>query len=405
MKDFNMLYKQIVENSKDPLLLLDDKLKVIYTNKAFLKNMHFDLGNVINKNLQELNLSLFNIIDIKNKDKTEIIIKNSDNKKIRYEINKTELYDENKKIDGYVIYFRDITKEKEKHKELKIFKEAVNDAGYGIYITDVQGTIKFVNPALTKITKYSEDELIGNKTNIWKSDELAKEYYETMWNIILNGKTWEDNIINKRKNGEKYYAHQIIAPIKNDKGKIENFVAIQEDITEQKYAEKKLYEYATYDEMTGAFNRRVGLEKIKKYVEMSKNTDFYFSVCFIDVNYLKNINDTLGHKYGDSLLRKTTKFIRKNIRNTDEVARLGGDEFIIFFPECEKKGAEEIWSRILKDTEEYNKRKLSPFNISLSHGIVQFDKNKHVDFDGILTEADEKMYEEKKRIKKIQKPF
>ncbi|MGM0641395.1 MAG: diguanylate cyclase domain-containing protein [Thermotogota bacterium] len=405
MRDFNLFYKHIVENSKDPLLILDEKENIIYTNNAFLEKMHYNLNEVINKKLEDLNFSLINIIDIKNKNNTEIIVKDNNNQKIHYEINKSKLYDENENINGQVLYFRDITLEKQKQKELKMFREAVNDAGYGIYITDINGVIKFVNPALIAITKYSEEYLIGQKTNIWKSEENTKDYYNKMWETILNGKTWEDNIINKRKNGEEYYAHQIIAPVKNEKGEIENFVAIQEDITEQKYIEEKLYEYATFDEMTGALNRRVGLEKIKKYVEMSKNSDFNFSICFLDVNYLKQINDTLGHKYGDSLLRKTANFIKKNIRSDDSFARMGGDEFLILFPECNQKQAEEIYKRIFSEAEEYNKSRFSPFNISFSEGIVEFNKDKHKNFDDILTEVDIKMYEKKKVIKQNYKPF
>lgn len=315
------------------------------------------------------------------------------------------IFNDENKLEKVIGILMDITNEKEKQKELNMFKEAINDAGYGIYITDRDGYIKFVNPALIKITKYSEKELIGQKTNIWNSGTYSKDYYEDMWNIILDGNTWEDNIINERKDGEKYYAHQIIAPIKNENEKIENFVAIQEDITKQKQAEEKLYEYATFDEMTGALNRRVGIEKLKEYIDISKKIDFKFSICFIDINYLKEINDHLGHKYGDSLLRKTAKYIKKSIREDDHFARMGGDEFLIIFPDCSKNDAEIIWNRILKETEEYNNKKLSPFKISLSHGIVENEENSYNNFDDILTEADERMYKEKEKIKKIQKPF
>lgn len=141
-----------------------------------------------------------------------------------------------------LLILRDISEREEKQLELRRFKQAVEAAGQAIFITDTDGVIEYVNPAFEVITGYGAEEAIGKTPGILKSGEMSSEYYEELWDTILSGGTWEEELTNQRKNGELYHAHQIIAPITDGEGDIQAFVAIQTDVTERVQQERKLRE-------------------------------------------------------------------------------------------------------------------------------------------------------------------
>ncbi len=131
----------------------------------------------------------------------------------------------------------------EKERELREFKEAADSAGHAIYITDPDGTIQYVNPAFEHITGYDATEAVGENPRLLQSGEMPETYYETLWETLSAGEVWEEEIVNRRRNGEVYHAKQTIAPILDAVGDIKSYVAIQMDITEQKRRERTLLEY------------------------------------------------------------------------------------------------------------------------------------------------------------------
>ncbi|MDY7083283.1 MAG: PAS domain S-box protein, partial [Halobacteria archaeon] len=136
------------------------------------------------------------------------------------------VYDENDELVNFVGFQRDITERKEYEKKLKQFKKAAEHAGYAIYVTDKDGKIEYVNPEFERVTGYSKDEAIGETPSILKSEERGEEYYDRLWDTVLSGNVWEEEVVNRRKSGEFYTAEQTIAPIKGDDGEIEGFIAI-----------------------------------------------------------------------------------------------------------------------------------------------------------------------------------
>lgn len=108
---------------------------------------------------------------------------------------------------------------------------AVEQAADAIFITDTDGTIEYVNPAFEALTGYETDEAVGSTPRILKSGEQDDAYYGRMWEAILGGAVWEEQITNLRRDGEPYVAEQTIAPLIEDDGRLDGFVAIQRDIT------------------------------------------------------------------------------------------------------------------------------------------------------------------------------
>ncbi|TKX69872.1 PAS domain S-box protein [Halorubrum sp. SP9] len=126
---------------------------------------------------------------------------------------------------------------------LETFRNLVEHAGHAIYITDVDGTIEYVNPAFTDHTGYESEEVLGETPAILNSGEMPDEYFDALWSTLLDGEVWEEEIIDRRRDGEPYRAHQTIAPVVGDDGEVSRFVAIQTDVTARKAAMGQLKQY------------------------------------------------------------------------------------------------------------------------------------------------------------------
>lgn len=173
-------------------------------------------------------------------------------------------------------------------------------------------------------------------------------------------------------------------------------VAITFLAEKNKQRRAKMRYLSEHDEMTGVLNRHTGLERLANLCEEGENNK-PFSICFIDINGLKDVNDTFGHESGDRLIMLVTDCLKESVRDTDCVCRLGGDEFMIVCQETDEKGMEAVWKRIQSKFDGINELKQQLFIISASHGVTGYQKG---DTDKSMVErADQTMYEEKRRIK------
>jgi PAS domain S-box-containing protein len=129
---------------------------------------------------------------------------------------------------------RDITERKRAENELRKLSRAVEQSPASVIITDTNGSIEYINPKVTEITGYKFEEVIGKNPRIFSSREKSKNDYKVLWDTIISGKEWRGELHNKKKNGELYWESALISPILNERGAVTNFIAIKEDITEQK---------------------------------------------------------------------------------------------------------------------------------------------------------------------------
>lgn len=167
-------------------------------------------------------------------------------------------------------------------------------------------------------------------------------------------------------------------------------------IDERKRMEQQLRKYATYDDLTGVYNRRIAMTILEEKIKIASRKGEPLSACFIDVNGLKKVNDTFGHQVGDDLLRNVAKIVKENIRESDVICRMGGDEFLIIFPACTLENAELTWQNVKKSFNEFNKGEKA-YKINVSHGCAQYSYESST--DDFIAMADKKMYLEKKEMK------
>jgi two-component system, cell cycle sensor histidine kinase and response regulator CckA len=134
----------------------------------------------------------------------------------------------------------DITKRKKAEDELKKLASAIHQAAECIVITDPEGTIQYVNPAFEKVTGYAREEAIGSNPRILRSGEQDEYFYRELWGTITSGETWTGRFVNKRKDGTLYHEDAAVTPIRDDAGRIVNFVAVKRDITREINLEEQL---------------------------------------------------------------------------------------------------------------------------------------------------------------------
>ncbi|MFB6091559.1 MAG: PAS domain S-box protein [Haloquadratum sp.] len=170
---------------------------------------------------------------------------------------------------------QDITERKERERQLRVFREAVEQAGHAVVIADSDGTIEYVNPAFEEMTGYDSEEAIGQTPAILKSGEHDREFYQDLWETILEGEVWTGEIVNERKDGERYVIDQTISPLTDD-GDVTGFVAINRDITELKEQRRELERQNERLEKFGhtvAHDLRNPLNVIEGYLDVARLED------------------------------------------------------------------------------------------------------------------------------------
>ncbi|KAB3534718.1 diguanylate cyclase [Alkaliphilus pronyensis] len=178
-----------------------------------------------------------------------------------------------------------------------------------------------------------------------------------------------------------------------------NMLKLKQELENKKNQEESLQVKANLDPLTGVLSRRSGLEELEKIFNLAANEEKPLSICYIDLDGLKSINDAYGHSEGDRYIKIAVEIIQKQLRDGDLLARIGGDEFIIGLYNTPPHVAEKIWNRIKGGFDSFNRQEIIYYKVSASHGIVTYYKENYSSLHELLESADNKMYNEKKRKK------
>jgi diguanylate cyclase (GGDEF)-like protein len=171
---------------------------------------------------------------------------------------------------------------------------------------------------------------------------------------------------------------------------------LEDEIHQTKQLAEDLHFFATRDELTNLYNRRAALSILENHIRIAQKTRDFLTICFIDVDKLKKINDSHGHAAGDKLLKKIASCLRDYVRDSDYICRLGGDEFLVIFPSCNAATAEAVVNRI--------RQILNPLNIDFSYGLSEFYHEKPATAISLIRNADSNMYQHKLSKQKKPKP-
>jgi len=275
-----------------------------------------------------------------------------------------------------------------KQKELQLASRVFDNASEGIMVTDAECRLLAVNDAFVEITGYSADEVIGHNPRILQSGQHTADFYQDMWRKIAAEGVWGGEIWNRRKNGEIFPQWLSIRSSLNEQGQVQNFIASITDLTERKETEEKLRYLSDYDSLTNLPNRRLLGYRAEQTISLCcRDRGEGFALLYIDLDNFKNINDSLGHRFGDEILQVVAERIKDEVREGDTVSRLGGDEFSVLMPNLHHlEQAANLCERILKRIAEPLQSD-SHLMITPSIGIAVFPDDGE-SFDKLLRNAD-----------------
>lgn len=217
----------------------------------------------------------------------------------------------------------------------------------GIIITDPQSRIIRVNPAFSRMTGFSAETVLGQNTRILKSGRHSVSFYEGIWKSLQQTRHWSGEMNNRRADGTLFTVWCNINAVCDERGQVLHYIGLQSDVTELHDAQLALQHQASYDSLTGLPNRHLFSDRIAQLVAHATRQKSVFSLLFIDLDYFKEVNDTLGHQVGDMLLRTVAERLQGGVRNEDTVARLGGDEFVVLLPGTDGEGARSLAHSLL----------------------------------------------------------
>lgn len=247
-----------------------------------------------------------------------------------------------------------------------------------ILVVDQTGNIFYCNKFSKKWSPYPNCETCGCRLSIRPQIlEYHSQEPENEWEFGDSNGKWYYHIHSYcvEWQGSPAYAHVI------------------EDVTQERIRENKLREMAYRDGVTGVYNLHYFTREAKRLLRRHQS----FSFVFMDLDHLKDVNDTYGHQEGDAYISLVSRIVMENIRSRDTFARIGGDEFGIIFHECSPELAEE---RLAKIREQVENTQNLPYCPDISYGVVYVDKENRKSFSEIIKEADERMYRNKRRTRK-----
>ncbi|MGB0682556.1 MAG: EAL domain-containing protein [Magnetovibrionaceae bacterium] len=223
----------------------------------------------------------------------------------------------------------DVTQRRQAEEGLRMALKVFETASEGIIVSDQDNRIKAVNPAFTRITGYTEDDVRGRDPSFLSSGRHDDAFYKELWIDLSNRGHWEGEIWNRRKNGEVYPEWLSVSAIRDSDGQIAEYVGVFSDITKRKRDEEQIRFQANYDALTRMPNRVLFQDRLEGAISRAGREQETFALMFIDLDRFKIVNDTLGHAAGDVLLERSAKRLTNCVRQMDTVARFGGDEFTI----------------------------------------------------------------------------
>jgi diguanylate cyclase (GGDEF)-like protein/PAS domain S-box-containing protein len=291
---------------------------------------------------------------------------------------------------------------KDSLKNLGLAKKIIDNTQEGVITTDKYVVIQTCNAGFSKITGYTEEEVIGKTPSILSSGRHDKSFYNAMWGKINKYGFWQGEIWNRRKNGEVYPELLTITEIRDDEtNEISNYAAIFSDISQLKNDEEEIKRLAFYDPLTELPNRRLLNDRLAQELAITGRSGKNGALLFIDLDHFKNINETLGHSAGDRILVEVAYRLKLYIRDCDTVARISSDEFVVILtelsehiePACNEARhiAEKLQQTICQVYSVMNHK----LYISSSIGIAMFTENSGIPPDDLLKQAGTAMYRAK----------
>lgn len=231
-------------------------------------------------------------------------------------------------LEGFNCVSVDLSRERELAAELQLSQQVFEHTTDAIVIGDERRRVISANEAFTRITGFTQDEVKGRKVGLPRASGQSIGFYRELAQTLAAQDCWHGEVWGRRKSGELFTAKLTLSRVR-EKDAVTNYIAFFSDVTDIKRTQEELQYLANHDNLTGLPNRRLFLDRLDQAIKRAKRLHQRMAIYYVDLDNFKMINDSLGHQFGDELLKSVAERLRDIVRESDTVARLAGDEFTV----------------------------------------------------------------------------
>ncbi|MBI4767648.1 MAG: diguanylate cyclase [Deltaproteobacteria bacterium] len=409
--------RAILENIEDGYYEVDLTGKFLFCNEAYTKIVGVTKEELMGKSYKDGDRDAQKTYQVFNSVyRTGIPVKSSNRTVIRKDGSQREressvslIKDENGKPVGFRGITRDMTERNRTEAELKnmvsLLEATIESTTDGILVVNSQGQIIRYNQKFVELWGIPDSVLKTKEDNQAISYVLSQlkdpDGFVAKVNELYahpDDESYDTLEFNDGRIFERYSKPQRIDG--KSIGRVWNF----RDVTQLKKGEETLRTLSLVDDLTGLYNRRGFLTLAEQELKVANRLKRGMFLLFADLDDLKGINDKFGHQEGDRALFSMANLIKETCRDPDIIARIGGDEFVVLAIEgTSESSAENLRSRLCHNLGLFNSKKGRSYPLSLSVGVVRYDPHQPASVEGLIAEADKRMYEEKgwKRIHRL----
>jgi diguanylate cyclase (GGDEF)-like protein/PAS domain S-box-containing protein len=272
------------------------------------------------------------------------------------------------------------------------YRSLVESTQDSIYLVDKNYAYLYMNKKHARRMGFSGREYVGRAYKEFHTPEETAAFVGDVSKVFETGQSMQ---LEHRSRRDDRYFLLTLSPVKGGDGKPVAVTIVSKDITGLKCMEEKLRTLSITDELTGLYNRRGFFTMADHILKVAKRQQKGAYMLYADLDKLKIINDTWGHKEGDLALIDTASILRSTYRESDVIARIGGDEFAVLPAGTAGDNTENIVGRLTKNIENHNATKKRNYRLSMSCGISCFNPKDPCSLDELLAQGDKMMYRQK----------
>jgi diguanylate cyclase (GGDEF)-like protein/PAS domain S-box-containing protein len=298
-------------------------------------------------------------------------------------------------LRAFILIRRSRERLRQSEEQYRNLVERIND---WVWAVDAQGLYTYASPRVFDLLGYTPEEVIGKTPFSFMPPEEAERVGKLFAAISSKKETIYslENVI-LHKDGQRVVMETRGEPILDENGELVGYRGIDRDITRRKLAEDKLRELSLIDELTGLNNRRGFLTLAAHQVSIANRLKHRLILIYVDMDNMKAINDTLGHKFGDQAIADMAAILRLSFRSSDIIARIGGDEFVGLALESSEYSSEKIVTRLRHNLDAHNKVADRPYQLAMSVGVSIYDPGHPRSLTELIEQGDQEMYGEKRK--------
>lgn len=295
----------------------------------------------------------------------------------------------------FYVVVRDISERKRTEQSLHLAAQVFENSHDAILLTDHGRRVIAINRAYSAVTGFVPDDILGKPVSAFRSGLEDESFYREVWLSVDNAGHWQGETWARHSDGSLFPAWVNITAIRDSAGQVSNYMGIVSDITERKKTEEQTRHLAEHDFLTDLPNRVLLLDRLSLALAAARRSGEKLAILFLDLDRFKYVNDSLGHSFGDRLLREVSARLVRCVREADTVSRQGGDEFVIILTDIgNAERAAHVAETILRAVEQEYALDEHQLHISTSIGIAMYPAD-GADIDTLLKHADVAMYHAK----------